>query len=145
MGKWSPKYVEALNPNKSERKSESESESESEVYQVGCVYYVTMMHGQQNIKYSVKGKVKFSRYRPKWPRGWIEVYLYPFLTSALEGGGCSVPRPGRFTPGKDPVPTVQEAEWARPHGRSGPVRKISPPLGFFYTTFIQQYWQANYM
>jgi hypothetical protein len=48
----------------------------------------------------------------KWPRGWIEVWLYPFLTSALEGGGCSVPRPGRFTLGKDPVPIVQEAGWA---------------------------------
>jgi hypothetical protein len=28
------------------------------------------------------------------------------LTSALDGGGWSTPRPDRFTPGKDPVPTV---------------------------------------
>ena len=34
------------------------------------------------------------------------------LTSALVGGGWSAPRPGRFTPGKDPVPTVQKAGWA---------------------------------
>ena len=34
------------------------------------------------------------------------------------GGGESVPSPGRFTPGKDPVPTVQEAGWA-----PGPVWK----------------------
>ena len=27
-------------------------------------------------------------------------------TSALDGGGRSAPRPGRFTPGKDPVPIV---------------------------------------
>ena len=27
-------------------------------------------------------------------------------TSALDEGGWSVPRPGRFTPGKDPVPIV---------------------------------------
>ena len=27
-------------------------------------------------------------------------------TSALDGGGWSAPRPGRFTPGKDPVPIV---------------------------------------
>jgi hypothetical protein len=33
------------------------------------------------------------------------------LTSALEGGGWSAPRPGRFTPGKDPVLIVQEAEY----------------------------------
>jgi hypothetical protein len=28
------------------------------------------------------------------------------LTSALDGGGWSTPRIGRFTPGKDPVPIV---------------------------------------
>ena len=27
------------------------------------------------------------------------------------GGGGSAPRPGRLTPGKDPVSIVQEAEW----------------------------------
>jgi hypothetical protein len=34
------------------------------------------------------------------------------MTSALEGGEGSASRPGRFTPGKDPVPIVQEAGWA---------------------------------
>ena len=29
----------------------------------------------------------------------------------LGGGGWSAPRPGPFTPGKDPVPIVQEAGW----------------------------------
>ena len=33
-------------------------------------------------------------------------------TSALDGGVWSKPRPGRFTPGKDPVPIVLEAGWA---------------------------------
>ena len=33
-------------------------------------------------------------------------------TSALDGDGWSKPRPCRFTPGKDPVPVVQEAGWA---------------------------------
>jgi hypothetical protein len=42
--------------------------------------------------------------------------VYSFLTSALEYGGWSAPRPGRFTPGKEPVPIAQEAWWA-----SGPV------------------------
>ena len=37
-------------------------------------------------------------------------------TSALDGGGWATLRPGRFTPGKDPVPIVQEAAWA-----TGPV------------------------
>jgi hypothetical protein len=34
------------------------------------------------------------------------------LTSALDEGGWSTPRPGRFTPGEDPVPIVYEAGWA---------------------------------
>jgi len=34
------------------------------------------------------------------------------LTSALDGGGWSMPRPSYFTPGKDPVPIVLEAGWA---------------------------------
>jgi hypothetical protein len=34
------------------------------------------------------------------------------LTSALDEGGWSTPHPGRLTPGKDPVPIVQEAGWA---------------------------------
>ena len=35
------------------------------------------------------------------------------MTAALEGGEWSVARPGRtLPPGKDPVPIVQEAEWA---------------------------------
>jgi hypothetical protein len=50
------------------------------------------------------------------------------LTSALDGVGWSTPRPGRFTPGNDPVPIVQETGW--PQGRSGRVLKISPPPGF---------------
>ena len=33
-------------------------------------------------------------------------------TSVLDGVGWSTPRPGRFTPKKDPVPIVQEAGWA---------------------------------
>ena len=33
-------------------------------------------------------------------------------TSALDGGGWSMPHPSRFTPGKDPVPIVYEAGWA---------------------------------
>ena len=33
------------------------------------------------------------------------------MTTALEGGEGSASRPGR-TPGKDPVPIVQEAGWA---------------------------------
>ena len=33
-------------------------------------------------------------------------------TSALDGGGWSTPRPGRFTLEKYPIPIVYEAGWA---------------------------------
>ena len=46
------------------------------------------------------------------------------LTSALDGGGWSTPRPGRFTPGKDPVPIVWETGWA-----SGPGAENLAPTG----------------
>jgi hypothetical protein len=46
------------------------------------------------------------------------------MTAALEGGEWSAARPGRFTPGIDPVPVLQEAGWA-----PGPVWRggKSPP------------------
>ena len=62
--------------------------------------------------------------------GGVEIYLYPFMTMALEGGeGVSVtPRP-IFTPGKDPVPIVEDAGWV-----PGPVwtgaENIAPTPGF---------------
>jgi hypothetical protein len=69
----------------------------------------------------VKGKV-----RPitgiEGQRG-AEVQLSYFVTSALERGGLSASRPGRFTPGKDPVPIVQEAGWT-----PGPVWTCSKNL-----------------
>jgi hypothetical protein len=34
------------------------------------------------------------------------------LTSALDEGGWSTPRPCLFTPGKDPISIMQEAGWA---------------------------------
>jgi hypothetical protein len=53
------------------------------------------------------------------------------LTSALDGGGWSTPRPGRFIPGKVPAPIVLEAGWATGPFRTGaenliPTR-IRPP------------------
>jgi hypothetical protein len=34
------------------------------------------------------------------------------LTSALDGSGRVKRRPSRFTPGNDPISSVQEARWA---------------------------------
>ena len=41
------------------------------------------------------------------------------LTFALDGGGWLTPRPGRFTPGNDPVSIVQEAGWVPRAGLNG--------------------------
>ena len=78
----------------------------------------------------VKGKV--SPYnRLLRPLGRVEVYLYPISDLGTEDGiWGSAPRPGRFTPGKDPVLIIQEAGWA-----PGPVwtdgeNLASPPPGF---------------
>jgi hypothetical protein len=53
----------------------------------------------------------------QWPRHSVEsasdrnvisaLFIALSLTSARDGGGWSTPRPGRFTPGKDPVSIVQ--------------------------------------
>ena len=59
-------------------------------------------------------------------------------TSALDGGGCSAPRPGRFTPGKDPVPFVQEAGWAPGPAWTG-VENLAPPPAFDPRT-VQSVW-----
>ena len=60
-------------------------------------------------------------------RGSRGIPLHFLYHGTRRGWGVSVtPRP-LFTPGKDPVPIVQEAGWA--HDRSGQVRKISPPTG----------------
>jgi hypothetical protein len=52
-----------------------------------------------------------------------------FWTSALEGGEGSASRPGRILPpGKTRYPMYRRL--GGPQGRSGQVRKISPPQGF---------------
>jgi hypothetical protein len=45
----------------------------------------------------------------RWDKGICKSTLS--LTSAVDGG-WSTPRSDRFTPGKEPVPIVQEAGWA---------------------------------
>ena len=66
----------------------------------------------------VKGK-GHTRTCHEGPEGEQRYSSTPSLTSALDEDGRSMPRPGRVTPGKDPVPIVKDAGWA-------PWRKISP-------------------
>jgi len=57
--------------------------------------------------------------------------MYSYIlssTSALDGGGCSTARPGRFPPGKNRYPLYRRL--GGPQGRSGQVREISPTPGF---------------
>ena len=59
------------------------------------------------LKVQCKGKGKgHPRTGHEGPEG-EQMYSSTFpSTLALDGGGWSTPRPGRFTPGNDPVPLV---------------------------------------
>jgi hypothetical protein len=50
------------------------------------------------------------------------------LTSALDAGGWSTPRPGRFLPEKALYPLYRRL--GEVQGRPGPLRKISSPQEF---------------
>jgi hypothetical protein len=62
---------------------------------------------EQNIAVKVKVPVT----EPTAQKGVRGIALL-FLDLGTRRGGWSTPRPGRFTPWKDPVPIVQEAGWA---------------------------------
>jgi len=64
----------------------------------------------QENKQSKRGKGKAHPRTVHEGPEWEYRYSYtPSFTSALDRGGWSTPRPGRFTPEKDPVPIVQDA------------------------------------
>jgi len=78
-----------------------------------------------NVRWKVNCKV-----RPvAWHEGAQREYSYNStlsLTSAPDEGVRLTPHPGNFTHGNDPVPIVLLG----PQGRTGQVRKFSPPPGF---------------
>jgi hypothetical protein len=59
------------------------------------------------------------------PEGGYRLNCVLYLTSALDVGGRSSPRPGRFTPWKETRYPLYKSV-----AGCGRVRKISPPLGF---------------
>jgi hypothetical protein len=74
-----------------------------------------------------KGKVH-PRICHKGPEGELRCSSTLPLTSALDGGGSSAPRPDRFTPRKDPVLPLYR-RLGGPQGWSEQMQKISSPLG----------------
>jgi len=63
-------------------------------------------------------EVKWSRYRPGVAQRWVEVSLYSFMTTALEGGEWPAARLGRtLPPGKARYPFYMRL--GRPQDRSG--------------------------
>jgi hypothetical protein len=60
----------------------------------------------------------------------VEVYVYAFLTSALDGGEWSASRSGRFTPGVRSRGTHWIGGWVVPRavlGSSGEEKNSQPP------------------
>ena len=74
---------------------------------------------------NIKVKVKWSRYRPGVAQrvGRGLALLFHDRDTRREWVVSSTPRP-HFTPGKDPLPIVQEAGWAQ--GRSGRAEYLVP-------------------
>jgi hypothetical protein len=61
------------------------------------------------VKVKVKVMVKFTLAQATKNHSAVEALLYSFLHLGARWGGWSTPRPGRFTPGKDLVPILEEA------------------------------------
>ena len=64
----------------------------------------------------LKVKIKFTLEQATNAQRGSRFYIYSFFNLGAKWGRWLMPQPGRFTPGKEPVPTVQEAGWA-----AGPV------------------------
>jgi hypothetical protein len=67
----------------------------------------------------------------------------PSLTSALDGGRWSTPRPGRFTPGNKP-PIVQEAGWASKPVWTGAENLYLPPGFDTLTAYSESLYRLRY-
>jgi hypothetical protein len=77
----------------------------------------------------IRDRVSYQKLVTRKRYGLVRCAVGISLTSALDGGGWSIPRPGRFTPGKETrYPLYRRL--GGPQGRSGRVREISlPPPG----------------
>ena len=87
-------------------------------------------------KFICKGKVT----GPVWPRRWVEVKLYSFMTVALEGGEWSAARPDSTLP-RVRLRTHFSGGWVGPRAGLDGRKTSSPPVFYFLLTtlFIIQY------
>jgi hypothetical protein len=72
-------------------------------------------------------KVHFTLVQATKAQGRSRDIVLFFLNLDTRWGGWSRPRPGRFIPGKEPVPIVQEARWDP--GPAGTVVENLVPTG----------------
>jgi hypothetical protein len=100
-----------------------------------CRHFPTLPNFSSCFPFILEGKGKVHpRTGHEDPQGKQTYSSTLSLTSALDGVGWSALRPGRFTPGKETrYPLYRRL--GGPQGRSGQVRKISPPPGFDPRTF----------
>jgi hypothetical protein len=78
----------------------------------------------------VKVKVKVALEQATKAHRGVDISYTLSLTSAIDEGGWSAPRPGRFTPGKVPVHIVYEAGWAPGSVWTGAENFVSHLPGF---------------
>jgi hypothetical protein len=68
----------------------------------------TMGTGEQSVAtvLVVKVRVKFTLEQPTKTQSWSKVIALLFFKLGSKWGGWSTPRPGRFTPDKEPVTII---------------------------------------
>jgi hypothetical protein len=71
-----------------------------------------MEHTTDQSRSSSKVKVKYSPYRPGQSQRVDRGTALSCLDLGARRGEWSAPHPGRFNPGKHPVPNIHEAGWA---------------------------------
>ena len=79
----------------------------------------------KNLRPHLKGKVFLLQAR-LWPGGWVEVKLYPFLTTALERAEWSAACPGRTLPPEKTRYSLYR-RLGGPQGWSGRAENLAPP------------------
>jgi hypothetical protein len=101
-----------------------------ELNEASAVFYIYFQRIQKSmLKKSLSLCRHWGSVQAVRPIGGVEVNSYSFMATALKGGEGTASRPGRFLPPWK----IRYALYRRlggPRGRSGQVRKISPPPGF---------------